>query len=83
MVVSAAPRAVSVLRARAVAAPLAIWAALVAVGTITVSLLPVSAKGIHFDAGPLVGRIDWRPNPRLLLPLAVAAAIVLAGPAVA
>lgn len=78
---TAARRAESTVRAGAVVVPLTVWALLVAVGHAIVRLLPVSEKGIHLDAPPLVGRVDWRPNPRLLLPLAVGAAIVVVGPA--
>lgn len=82
MAVPVAHRVDLTVPTRSTAVPLALWTVLVAIGHVTVSLLPVAAKGIHLNAPPLVGRIDWRPNPRLLLPIAVAATIVLATPAV-
>ena len=86
--VTAYPRAITDTRrrvagrTRGVAAPLALWGALVAVGHTAVRLLPESARGIHLDAAPLVGRVEWRPNARLLLPLTVASVIVVAAPAI-
>ncbi|MGH8986369.1 MAG: hypothetical protein ACRDY6_21200 [Acidimicrobiia bacterium] len=67
-------------RALAVVLPVAVWGLLVAVGHTMVRLLPVSARGIHIDAAPLVGRVDWRPNARVLLAATVAVAIAAAGP---
>jgi hypothetical protein len=81
--VTSATRVDANVRALRVGMPLAVWAVLVAVGSVTVWLLPQPSKGIHFNAGPLVGRVDWRPNPRLLLPIAIAAAIIAAGPQLA
>jgi hypothetical protein len=66
-----------------VALPIAAWIVVVAIGHVLVRLLPSSARGLHVNAAPLVGRVDWRPNERVLLAVVVAAAIVLAGPVLA
>jgi methylthioxylose transferase len=83
VVATTLPRVRSSTRAPTAVAPLATWAVILATGYLVVRWLPAASKGIHVNAPPLVGSVDWRPDPTLLLPLAVAAAVVVVGPSLA
>ncbi len=63
---------------------LAIWAALAVVGRWWLLALWHAGRRLNIEeAAPFVGRADWRPSARLLLPIAVAVVVTIWGPRIA
>ena len=62
---------------------LAAWVILVIVGRQWLTAVEAAGPSINYgDAVPFIGRIDWHPSWRLLVPIVVAAATALGAPSV-